>query len=349
MVKARTAIVLAAVALASCSQAGHGPSSESSARNPAQTSGEAAVSPRGATQLSPAGARQIFGVFLAAYKHVEVTRDSAAGSRLVTGPEQAALKLQPSYGFTGPELTNLTDERVFVPRLSSYPRWFLVAGRQPFSGGAADFMFLLIQAAPGKPWLDTTELYDFGQPGQELSDLGDVATDTHGYATAVEPGDTSLSVAPGALSAGFSRYFDAAVTHPGSAVSGYSSYIVPLDLAADRTSPRYGWRIADVLQAASAPVYALRLTDGGAAVIYLTRESFSWTAVSATATLSAPQSAYNATAVPFPSLTQALHVTSVRPGLRITLTELDEHLAIDPPGSGTVADYFSGKTIAWTG
>jgi hypothetical protein len=209
-------------------------------------------------------------------------------------------------------------------------------------------MFLLIQAAPGKPWLDMTELYDLGQPGQELPDLGDVATDAHGYATAVEPGDTSVLVAPGALSAGFSRYFDAAVTHPGSAVSGYSSYIVPLDLAADHTSPRYGWRIADVLQAASAPVYALRLTDGGAAVIYLTRESFSWTAVSATATLSAPQSAYNAAAVPFPSLTQALHVTSVRPGLRITLTELDEHLAIDPPGSGTVADYFNGKTIAWT-
>ncbi len=122
---------------------------------------------------------------------------------------------------------------------------------------------------------------------------------------------------------------------------------MPEDHTAERTAPRYGWRVFDKLQATNSPVYALRLADGGAAVIYVTQESYEWQAISAAASLSPPQSAINMAAAPGPTVTQKLHVTSVTAGLRIILTVLDEHMAIDPQGRGTVADYFNGKSLAW--
>jgi hypothetical protein len=84
-------------------------------------------------------------------------------------------------------------------------------------------------------------------------------------------------------------------------------------------------------------------------LIYQTSETFTWRAASAKAALTAPQSAYNIGAVPGPSITQALHVTSVQPGQQITLSLVDEQLAIDPSGSGTVNDFFNGKTTGLTG
>jgi hypothetical protein len=294
-------------------------------------------------------ARQVFDGFLTAFEKLERTHSSAAASKLMTGPEKAAQNLKPGT-VTGPELAELGDERFFVPSLSSYPRWFTVTGREQFTdGGAAHYLFLLIQAGPGLPWQDATELWDTGQSSLGLlPDLSGVAADANGLATTVPPGDTSLAVAPGALPARFSRYFDAAVTHQGAARPGFTNFIVPLTQQAERLAPRYGWRVLDDVQPVNSPLYSLRLVNGGAAVVYLTRETFTWQAASASAALSTPSSAYGIGATPDPSILKRLHVTSVRPGLRITLTVVDEHLAIDPGGSGTVTDYFNGKTTAET-
>ncbi len=107
--------MIAVLALASCSQAGRPASS-------------ARPSARQSTQLSPAQARQVFARFLAAFKQVQLTRSAAAARRLATGPEEEAQNFQP--GFVGPQLTVLTDERFYVPRLGGYPRWFVGSGHQ---------------------------------------------------------------------------------------------------------------------------------------------------------------------------------------------------------------------------
>lgn len=298
-------------------------------------------------QLSPARARQVFTRFLAAFMRLEQSHSTALGALLMTGSEAKAQAFQP--GATGPALTSLTRQRIFVPRLTGYPRWFVATGTQA-NGFATGFLFLLLQTARGAAWRDAVELYGFGTPHEQLPDLSGVALDAHGYATAVPATDASIAVRPADLSAGFSRYFNAAFGRPpGSAAPrGYSTFVLTAERAAEPTARRYGWRILDQLSPVHGPAYALRLADGGAAVIYLTSESFGWQAVSASADLSNPRSAISQTAVPDPFVARTLHITSVRVGLKIILTLVDEHLALDPVGQGTVADYFNGKSTDWT-
>ncbi len=105
--------------------------------------------------------------------------------------------------------------------------------------------------------------------------------------------------------------------------------------------------MSDSLAPDNQPVYALRLSGGGAAVIFVTREPFGWQAVSAAAAnRRAPQSAINIGAAPDPFIMQRLHARPVRTGERLTYTILDEHLAMDPAGSGTVRDFMEGKVVA---
>ncbi len=247
----------------------------------------------------------------------------------------------------GLAISTLTDERFYVPRLTGYPRWFFVTANTPVSG--EKFFFVLVQAAAGASWRDGTELYQLPGYPSVLPNLSDVRL-THGYATAVSVTDLSLTKPPGELSAGFSAYYDAAMSKPNTAPpAGYSSSLATQVRASIRVAPRYGWRVIDQLRPASFPVYALRLANGGAAVVYATSETFGWQAISAHASLHAPQSAVNLGAVPDPFTLGHLKVTTAQFGLRLLYQLTDEHLAIDPAGpGGTVTDFFNGKTYSIT-
>lgn len=297
------------------------------------------------SQLTPAQARKAFGSFLREFKQLQANRIGTSGGQLLTGPERAAQAFM--HAPVGPSLTQLTGQRVYVPRLSGYPRWF-VAVAQAASGRVARFVFLLVQSSRRTGWQEATELYDLRLPGG-FPDVSQIAVDAGGYAAAVSAGDRSLAVPPVAVAAGFSRYYNAAASHVGRtpATAAYSSNFLPQALAGERAAPRYGWRMSDSLVPDSQPVYALRLSGGGAAVIFVTRETFGWQAVStAAANRRAPQSAINIGAAPDPFILQGLHARPVRTGERLTYTILDEHLAIDPAGSGTVRDFMEGKVIA---
>jgi hypothetical protein len=207
----------------------------------------------------------------------------------------------------------------------------------------------MVQGKPGASWREATELYSLPGYPPVLPDLSGIALDSRGYATVVPASDPSLATTPSGLPAGFSRYYDTALSHPGVPASpGYSNPIVATERAAIRAAPRYGWRVTDQLRPASFPIYALRLAGGGAAVVYATSEKYGWQATSARATLNASQSAVGTGAAPDPYTLRELHVTSARVGLRVTYSVVDEHLAIDPLGHGTVADFFNGKTTALT-
>jgi hypothetical protein len=296
------------------------------------------------SQLTPAQARTVFDRFVSALKQLQANRGDTAGSQLLTGPEKAAQDFW--HGPVGPRLTQLTARRVYVPRLGGYPRWFLASGQA--SGRATRFVFVLVQSSRRTGWQDATEFYDLGLPGG-FPDVSQIAVDAGGYATAVAAGDPALAVRPGAVAAGFCRYYNAAANHRGRtpATTVYSSNLLPQILAGERMAPRYGWRMSDRLVPANQPLYALSLSGGGAAVIFVTREKFGWQAVSAaTANQRAPQSAINVGAVPDPSFLRALHARPVRTGERLGYTVLDEHLAMNPAGNGTVSDFMEGKAIA---
>jgi hypothetical protein len=296
------------------------------------------------SQFTPAQARIVFDRFVTALKQLQAHPAGTPGSQLLTGPEKVAQDFM--HGPVGPAITRLTGQRVYVPRLSGYPRWFLATGQA--SGAAARFVFLLVQSSHRTGWQDAAELYDLRLPGG-FPDVSKIAVDAGGYATAVAAGDPSLAVPPGAIAAGFSRYYDAAVRHAGQtpATPVYSSNFLPQALAGERAAPRYGWRMSDSLAPVNQRLYALRLSAGGAVVIFVTRERFGWQAVSAaSANRRAPQSAINIGAAPDPFILRGLHARPVQTGERIAYTILDEHLAMDPKGSGAVSDFMEGKIIA---
>jgi hypothetical protein len=314
---------------------------------PACTSGghSSTVRPPSA-QLTPAQARAAFARFLPAFRSAQHSHDQQAELDLVTGAELSAVQRLPGLAL-GPTIHALTGERFYVPRLTGYPRWFFVTANAP--ANQEKFFFVLVQATPGASWRDATEMYQLPGYPSALPDLSGVRL-THGYATTVPASDPSLATAPSELSAGFSAYYDAAMSNPGAAPpAGYSNGFVPTIRAAIRVAPRYGWRVIEQLRPASFPVYALRLANGGAAVVYATSETYGWQAISAHASLHAPQSAVNIGAIPDPFTLGQVKVTAARFGLRLLYKVTDEHLAIDPAGhGGTVADDFNGKTYLIT-
>jgi hypothetical protein len=84
------------------------------------------------------------------------------------------------------------------------------------------------------------------------------------------------------------------------------------------------------------PEYALGAPKGkDAVVIFFTLDTATWTATSAQARM--PSASYTGLAEPPLSMLQALGVTSVRAGLRVSIKAVDENLAIvGPAGSGGV-------------
>ncbi len=75
------------------------------------------------SQLTPAQARIVFDRFVTSLKQLQAHRVGTSGSQLLTGPEKVAQDFL--HGPVGPVITRLTGQRVYVPRLSGYPRWFL--------------------------------------------------------------------------------------------------------------------------------------------------------------------------------------------------------------------------------
>ncbi|HVB43613.1 MAG TPA: hypothetical protein VNF47_13025 [Streptosporangiaceae bacterium] len=302
--------------------------------------------PLPSAQLTAAQARIAFGRFLPAFRSAQHSHDPQAELDLVTGAEVPAVEQLPGQAL-GPKVPALTSVKYYLPRLDGYPRWFIATGSAPAYGER--FLFLLVQAAPQAGWREATELYELPGYPPVMPDLSGIAVDSHGYASVAPASDASLVTAPNALSAGFARYYDAAVGQAASrGPAAYSDAIIAMERTAVRSAPRYGWRFTDELRPASFPVYALRLADGGAMVIFATREAFGWQAISARATLKAPRAAVGIGAAPDPYTIRLLRITSVRAGLRVMFDVIDEHLATDPAGQGIVADFFNGKITAIT-
>jgi hypothetical protein len=321
--------LLALLALSACTSSGHsGPARPPSA------------------QLTPAQARAAFAHFLPAYRSAEQSHSQQAALKLVTGAELPAVQRLPGVVL---QLTipPLTGERFYVPRLTGYPRWFFVTANAP--AAREKFFFVLVQAAAGANWREAARMFQLPGYPLVLPDLSGVRL-THGYATAVLASDPSLATPPGELSVGFSDYFDTAISNPRAAPpTGYSSALATVLRSARLVAPRYGWRLIDQLRPAGFPVYALRLGNGGAAVVYATSETFGWQAISAHASLHAPRSVANIGAIPDPFTLHYLKITTVRSGLRLLYEVTDEHLAIDPAvHGGTVADFFNGETYLIT-
>jgi hypothetical protein len=323
---AATASVLL-LGLTGCAGAGH------PAAHPGATgSGQAGQ------QLTVAKVREVFDAFWPRFEQLAVDYSPGAARRLTAGAElQAQLFFK---GTSGPTITRLVNESFYVPRLTGYPRWFWAAGQQAGSG-AAGHLFVMVQSASSAPWQTAMALYDLDSSARMLHYLASAITkDAQGYADAVPLSDRGVAVPPSAMSATYASYLNSQGTQavrrlfqPGL----NTTYFISVDREVFRGAGRYGWRDTDLQAPAPLPVYALRVSTGGAVVIFSTYDTAGWTAVSSSAPLPAQPSGIEGNYVPPGFVVQDLGLTSVRAGTRLTVTAVDRVLAfVQPHGVGSI-------------
>jgi hypothetical protein len=287
-------------------------------------------------QLTISQAYSAFTAFLPQFS--DLPGHPADIGRLTTGPEIQVVTA--SKGAAGPAVGDVSGTRIIVPELTSYPRWFVAGGTKSSSGQGV--MFVLVQLAPGAPWKETAELYDLGDRAQILPDLGAAGFGATATAQTVPSQGASLAMQPAQLPAAYAQYLND--RGPGAQrgkfrTGSYTTGLISLEHGASAGARPAGWKYTDTQAASGLPQYALRLPSGdGAAVIFFTTDTATWTASSARARM--PTAAYSGLSLPPLPILQALGIKSAHAGLRVSVKAVDENLAfIGPPGT-------KGVTIA---
>jgi len=282
------------------------------------------------TQLNVSQAYRAYTSFLT--KFTDLSAHPSNIGRVTTGPEVQVLTA--SKGAAGPSVSGVTDTQIIVPKLTSYPRWFVAGGTNSTTGQGV--VFVLVQHGPGSPWKETAELYDLGTQAQLMPDLTAAGFGTAAL-TQTEPGSgASLVMQPAQLPAAYAQYLNdgGAGVQSGEFKAGSNTTgLIKLEHGAAAGAPRAGWKYTDTQAAAGLPQYSLRLPSGrGAAVIFFTVDTATWTASSAHAQM--PTASYAGLSLPPLQILQALGINSVQRGLRVSVKAVDENLAfIGRPGT----------------
>jgi hypothetical protein len=154
----------------------------------------------------------------------------------------------------------------YVPALSSYPQWFVVAVPvTPAAGGpAVNTVMAFDRPAPDALWtLNGSAVLD--QP------LPAIARDSDGYATNVSTKDTSLLLPPDLVGATQAAVVDEGPTAPAAAAIASGPQTTGQYTTQSTQGNSYtaqGLSYLWLLEGAPVPQFDLRTTDGGALVIY---------------------------------------------------------------------------------
>lgn len=154
----------------------------------------------------------------------------------------------------------------YVPALSSYPQWFVVAVPvTPAAGAAAvNTVMAFDKPAPDAPWtLNGSAVLDRPLPA--------IARDSDGYAVNVSTKDTSLLLPPNVVGATQAAVVDEGPTAPAAAVIANGPQTTGMYTAQAAQGNSYtaqGLSYQWLLEGAAVPQFDLRTTDGGALVIY---------------------------------------------------------------------------------
>jgi hypothetical protein len=285
------------------------------------------VVPRG--QLTPAQATQVFAGWLGSYKSASFPYSATEVDRLTTGLARQINTLTRDPLSLG--TATITDERVIVPLQAGYPRWFLGTATEPGPPFSTYVYFVLTQAARGGPWQAATILSQQGGTSPAVS-LAEIAIDREGYASQVPLDDSALAVPPDQLSADYARLFNGGVR-----TAEVNSLFPPGDLVfyidSLKTSlqggRQHGW-IDSATESAAGPAYALRLTGGGAAVLFPSTLKVRYLAAHSTVLKINLKNAFTPHCVPQPPYIVGRGVP-IKAGVQLTLTSLLQLIVLDRP------------------
>jgi hypothetical protein len=154
----------------------------------------------------------------------------------------------------------------YVPALSSYPQWFVVAVPVTTTADppAVNTVMAFDRPDPDAPWtLNGSAVLD--QP------LPAIARDSDGYATNVSTKDTSLLLPPDLVGATQAAVVDEGPTAPAAAAIASGPRTTGMYSTQSAQNSSYnaqGLSYLWVLEGAAVPQFDLRTADGGALVIY---------------------------------------------------------------------------------
>jgi len=157
----------------------------------------------------------------------------------------------------------------YVPALSGYPQWFVVAvPRRANTGGrlgpAVNTLMLFTKVKKTVPWtLSGSTVLDRPLPA--------IARDGGGYAIDVTTTDPSLLLRPDVVGATQAAVVDDGPTSPAAAVVGdgpQTTGLYAAQAAQAASQQVQGLQYQWLLQGAAFPQFELRLADGGALVLY---------------------------------------------------------------------------------
>jgi len=183
--------------------------------------------------------------------------------------DAAAYKLRRAAKYK-PADVQVTKPYFYIPRLSGYPHWFAA---DVITGSGKDTLrhaMLFTQDKAGGPWLLT------GDPYAADASLSKVALDKNGYATAVSPTTTGLTLPPDKLAPAHAALLSEGPKAPGAAglaagpktTQAYDA----LRQAEDQLG-KGGVTLSSKFAPEASPVRVLKTTDGGALVWYLVRQN----------------------------------------------------------------------------
>lgn len=290
------------------------------------------------TGPTPAAALRVFNAYVTAERVALANHDELLALSLLTGSQynitDAAYTAAAVTGgtVTGPAYG---PPVLYVPRLTTYPQWFMAAApERPASGGPVRTALLVFdRLSAGATWaLSGSVLLNPGAPPLQ------VATDRAGYATALATSDPALKLRPDIVGAMHATVADdgpssaaAPIVQPGPQTTGLYQVNAAIARRAAAQQRTYTWE----MEGTSYPFFALRTTGGGALVFY--------TMTLSTTTLPAHPAAKDAAAstqpaIPVPAAFEGL-LPATQPPIRHQLSANStlSYVALDPAASAKTA------------
>ncbi|MGH3391009.1 MAG: hypothetical protein ACRDOO_19245 [Actinomadura sp.] len=256
--------------------------------------GSGSESPSGTTAVAPLTKAQAQEI-LSSYQTTNNRANMALDAKLLASAETGAQLDMDTAGYklrraTGQKFVEFTYSKpvFYIPRPAGFPRWFAVdavsSGQRPKqrSGQGSGqrevppmvqqhrHALLFVQDKAGAPWRLAADPYPTNRS------LGGIAVDAAGYATAVAPNDARLALAPTKVGAAHAALLTkgpkaAGTTGIGAGLHTTQSYAALRKATGQFT--RIGIGLTSQFAPSTAPVFALRTTDGGALVWYVLRQN----------------------------------------------------------------------------
>jgi len=269
---------------------------------------------------TPASALQIYNGYVTTEKVALANHDELMALSLLTGSQYSITQAADYAAWvTGHPVTGLVYGKptLYVPKLITYPQWFMAAvPEHPATGGAEQTEVLVFDRPDAEvKWaLSGSAVLNQGAPA-----LG-VAVDSAGYATALATSDPMPKLRPDIVGAMHAAVADdgpsspaAAAVAAGPETTGLYQVNAALARQAAAHQDVYTW----ALEGSSYPLFALRRTDGSALVFYTMTLSTATVPVK----LPLPHSTAKLPTIPVPS--------AYRPLLPVDQPPIQHELAAD--------------------